>query len=476
MNSLCGAAAMQQLEHLWTLIFRILPDELPVPGLPSNLLKRLFCKAGNLYGLGTATRAVPPELPQDVLMDIFATLETLDLVRVGSVCTSWRSAYTCLRDLGLCKHSQTPCLFYTSESAGDNAAFLYSLVDDRAYKLTLPDPPIRTRFIVGSSNGWLVTADERSELHLLNPITGEQVGLPSVITIEHVKPIYDEAGVIHSYELSHHDATGVLEESTLHSPSDLRDDLYFKAFVFPDPPTRSYIVVVIHKPYFHLSFARAGHDKWTCLPHNTEYRDCIYKNGLLFALTALGEIDAFDLAASTITMKQVVGEFRTGVYESMYIIQAPWGDLLQVWRAVNVTNSRDRNGHLTDISEGEDEDGGDTWQCEYGTLDVTLYEVDVDGNALVEISGLPQHMLFLGHSNSLCLSAEGHPKLKSNHVYFTDDHAELPNIFRERTRDIGVWDLENGCKKNIVSQAWSNWPCPTWIAPNLTNMSLAFSK
>lgn len=37
-------------------------------------------------------------------------------------------------------------------------------------KLTLPEPPIRTSFLVGSSNGWLIAGDESVELLLLNPL------------------------------------------------------------------------------------------------------------------------------------------------------------------------------------------------------------------------------------------------------------------------------------------------------------------
>jgi hypothetical protein len=39
-------------------------------------------------------------------------------------------------------------------------------------------------------------------MHIVNPITGEQVALPSVLTIEQVKPIFDEHGAVHKYELS----------------------------------------------------------------------------------------------------------------------------------------------------------------------------------------------------------------------------------------------------------------------------------
>lgn len=85
-----------------------------------------------------------------------------------------------LRRLGIYRRPQTPCLLYTTAAAGPRAAELFNLADKKAYRARLPDPPIGERDIVGSSHGWLVTADTRSELHLLNPATGEQVALPSV--------------------------------------------------------------------------------------------------------------------------------------------------------------------------------------------------------------------------------------------------------------------------------------------------------
>jgi hypothetical protein len=84
--------------------------------------------------------------------------------------------------------------------------------------------------------------------------------------------------------------------------------------------------------------------------------------------------------------------------------------------------------------------------------------------------------LFLGHNHSFCLSAADHPQLEANHVYYTDDHEELIRVSQSVTRDIGVINLENNRRKEIVPQLWSNWPCPTWIVPNLTKMNLAFIK
>ncbi|CAN6180649.1 unnamed protein product [Urochloa humidicola] len=503
LSNLCGVVAMQ-LKDLWSLFFTVLPKVLC---LPATFLLNKIQKDGHFHPpvieLETAVGTLP-ELPQDVLMSIFATLEIPDLLRAGSVCSSWRSAYTCLRDLGKYKQSQTPCLLYTSAAAGENVACLYSLAEKRAYKITLPEPPIRTRSLIGSSNGWLITADERSEMHLVNPITGEQIALPSVITIEHVKPRYDGLGTISKYELSFYSADpkdGCWTER--HAPNILREYLYFKTFVFPDPSTGSYIVVLIHNPFYQLSFARAGDDRWTWLPHDTEYCDCVYIDGLLYALKSVGDIHAFDLTASTVTMRVVIGSLKRGICGSMYIIQAPWGDLLQVWRTVESPsvvgwddNVPERQDEDEDTSEGEDEDDAvtngddedddvpegadeieeDTREWDVCTMNIKVYKVDIEEKKVVKIKSLPNHMLFLGRNNSLCLSADGHPKFKSNHAYFTDDQDEITTQVNNYTRDIGVWDFKNNSKKAIVSRIWSNWPCPTWITPSLMKLNLAFSK
>jgi hypothetical protein len=184
-------------------------------------------------------------------------------------------------------------------------------------------------------------------------------------------------------------------------------------------------------------------------------------DGLLYALNSVGEIDAFDLTASPVKMTVIMDELECPTCESMYIIQAPWGDLLQVWRTVEFPPNA-------------------PWyvpgQCRAQTLKTKVYKVDLEAKQLMEINRLPCHILFLGHNDSLCLSAEGHPGLKSNHAYFTDDHKELTVGYKNGTRDMGVMDLENSVKKEIASQIWSNWPCPTWITPNLMKLNLAFGK
>ncbi|XP_044360453.1 uncharacterized protein [Triticum aestivum] len=404
-----------------------------------------------------------PELPQDVLMDIFSLLEIPDLMRAASVSSSWRSTYTSLcSQLKLYKRPQTPCLLYTSESAGENVACLYSLAEKRVYILTLPDPPIRSRYLIGSSHGWLVTADDKSELHLINPVTGQQIALPSVVTIGYVEPIFDNAGTVIMYELWEQlydpdlDPEMVGPEMITHAPDKLRDHVYIRVFIFPDPSTGSYIVVLIHGPGCQLSFARVGDCKWTLLTPDWDYDQCIYMDGLLYASTRAGKMDAFDLTGPTATRNIIADEIAIHSSEykgEFFLLQAPWGDLLQVCRKAELIDA----GYEEPIVK---------------TNKIFLHKVDMEAQELVEINSLQHNVLFLGRNQSICLSAEEYPQLKANCVYFAD--AEQYNwMYKTNPRDIGVLNLEDGSREEIVSPLWSSWPSPIWLTPSLTVLNLS---
>ncbi|BAF28577.2 Os11g0598000 [Oryza sativa Japonica Group] len=320
------------------------------------------------------------ELPQDILMSIFSTLEILDLIRAGSVCNSWRSAYTSICSLGHCKPQQTPCLLYTFESDSTKATGLYSLAEKKAYMLTLLDPALPSRFIIGSSHGWIITADERSELHLVNPITGKQIALPPVTTIEQ------------------------------------------------------------------LSIARSGDDKWTWLPPHKDYEDCIFRDGLLYALTSEGEIYEYDLSGPAITRKIVLNK---------------------VWRSYDPLDDEDEDA--SDDLEADHDDESYVWN----TTMIKVHKVDLVARMLVEACDLGENVLILGHNQSLCLRADEYPLLKANHVYLSDDRELYIKGCKNGCRDIGVFNLENNCAEEIVSpQLWSNWPPPVWMTPNARKISL----
>lgn len=213
-------------------------------------------------------------------------------------------------------------------------------------------------------------------------------------------------------------------------------------------------------PFGQLSFARVGGDKWTWLPPHTDYFDCTYKDGLLYAATLMGEIHTFDLSEPVVTMNIIMGVDDDDLeIQGAYILQAPWGGLLLVWRLKVYRGNPDDTSSLTLHTKG-----------------IKIYEVDVAAKKLVEIDCLHDHVLFLGHNQSLCLSTKECPALKENHVYFTDDNEYITG-HKDNRRDIGVLRLDNNSWESLVfPQLWSDWPAPVWITPNPTMMKLSSNK
>lgn len=76
-----------------------------------------------------------------------------------------------------------------------------NLSDGRACTIPQPAPAISDHLCVGLFDGWLVTADAASELHLLSPLTGAQIQLPSVTMLPFVDANRDADGCVASYSL-----------------------------------------------------------------------------------------------------------------------------------------------------------------------------------------------------------------------------------------------------------------------------------
>ncbi|MCH1922235.1 hypothetical protein L9G15_22790, partial [Shewanella sp. A3A] len=92
------------------------------------------------------------------------------------------------------------------------------------------------------------------------------------------------------------------------------------AIVSSDPSGGNFIVVLIHNPHLQLSIARPGDDKWTWLPPHKDYEDCIFRDGLLYALTSAGEIHEYDLSGPAIARKIVLNKVKGFACENMYIV------------------------------------------------------------------------------------------------------------------------------------------------------------
>lgn len=143
-------------------------------------------------------------------------------------------------------------------------------------------------------------------------------------------------------------------------------------------------MVLIHNPQSELSFARAGDDKWTCLPSNKNYEDCSFQGGYLYASTRKGEIHSFALHAPAVEQKIVLGEAKGYLHKRIYIVPlpGPFGELLQISRS-DVPQGGDGEDEDSDF---ETELGNDSYLSKTSTINV--HKVDISTNNLVEVSSL----------------------------------------------------------------------------------------
>uniref|UniRef100_A0A453CH48 KIB1-4 beta-propeller domain-containing protein n=2 Tax=Aegilops tauschii subsp. strangulata TaxID=200361 RepID=A0A453CH48_AEGTS len=137
----------------------------------------------------------------------------------------------------------------------------------------------------------------------------------------------------------------------------------------------------------------------------------------------------------------------------LYVLQAPPGDLLQVHRILELEDTDDKEEEAILV-----------------TNSILLYKVDMAAKDLVLINDLHDQVLFLGCNQSQYRSADEFPQLKPNCVYFTDDEAYVWK-YKNYCRDIGVINLENNKREEILPQLWCSWPNPIWVTPNLARMN-----
>ncbi|WVZ55194.1 hypothetical protein U9M48_005891 [Paspalum notatum var. saurae] len=83
---------------------------------------------------------------------------------------------------------------------------------------------------------------------------------------------------------------------------------------------RTYILTHLD-PLIHK---RLGDEKWTWLPARTEVDDCIYKDGLLYAVTLFGEIVTFDLSGTEALQRKKYRNMEEEHEETVVLRSTPW--------------------------------------------------------------------------------------------------------------------------------------------------------
>ncbi|CAN6363286.1 unnamed protein product [Urochloa humidicola] len=416
------------------------------------------------------------QLPEEVLVTVMGELEIPDLIRSGAVCASWHSSFAAFRRLRLPSPRQAPCLLYSRRGG----AALYCPATGGTFRAPFPD--LRCLSPIGSARGWLVVADEASDLHLANPLTGARVALPPITTLRCVEggaADPDGGGLVYRVRDERGDVA--------HIPAaEARDCIYDRAALSSGSPLcgGGGVVLLLHSPLGELSFARPGDERWTWippgqrtgLPRGDFYRDAAYndRDGLFYVVRSDDSIYALDLKGpnSPVVARKIMPELRHGDQPYRYLIHAPWGELLQAWRFRRECEPSSSTPVETDDAGGDDVVADPS--VELNTTELQLYKVDSREQRLVKLDGLRDYALFLGYNGSMCLPVKEFPGLKPNSAYVMDDSTEFMNFYKYNKREIGVWDIERQSLQSLcdasplpLKEPWLNWPAPIWVTPSL---------
>lgn len=466
-------------------------------------------------------------LPEDLLVTVFCQLEIPDLLRSGAVCASWQAAYRTFRRLRLPSPRQPPCLLYSCDAYGPDAAGLYCPSTGAAYRIPVScgggGGGFRSLTLIGSADGWVVAADEIGNLRLLNPLTGAQAELPPLSTMHHVEAAFDdedEGGGL-AYDIVDRLYN---RPSLVRVPArEVRDCMYFRAVLSCGPhaaaaaggDAAACVVLLLHMPRCELSYARPGDERWTWISPGAGtglrwrnlYCDAAYSrnDGLFYVVRDDDSVHALDLTGPSPVARKVFDErtwstslpsrYLEDVHlpcaqPCRYLVNTPSGELLHVWRfrqwvSSYYSSSDDQDDSSYDSSSYEDQDDSSDSSSEDQddsssrdlyedliTRDIQLYRTDFHGKKLDATDSLDNHALFLGYNTSLCLPTEDFSGLKPNHAYITDDSLEFVNYFKQNKKEIGMWNIESQILERFggassLEEPWLNWPAPIWMTPSL---------
>nr|CAD1837413.1 unnamed protein product [Ananas comosus var. bracteatus] len=360
------------------------------------------------------------DLSSGVLAHIAARLTAIDYMAFRKVCRLWARSVS-----GVPPSPHVPYLLLLGGGGDDgergNEFTFLGLPGQTLHRL--PVPGLRGKSCVGSQHGWLATLDPFSEPALLNPLTGQEIPLPSITTLPDIHPSYAPDGSVASYfHLS--DPTDYYFQYT---PEEFRGRSFVKVAFSSSPAAGGPLTVVaLCGTPSKLAFTTAG------------------RTGGASTATAGASTTSPSAAAASSLCRAM------GICSPRYLVaDDATGDLLQVWR----------NYDFDDVAKT------------LTTCEIKVMRLDRGTNRWIPISSLGGRALFLGIGSSMLLSPEDVRGLRPNCVYLTDDwwDMQFSEEVRLARRDVGIYCLEDASLQPCHSpDPRFNWPPPVWISPSLS--------
>ncbi|KAK8944025.1 hypothetical protein KSP40_PGU014196 [Platanthera guangdongensis] len=409
-------------------------------------------------------------LPPEIVLSIAERLVVADIIRLRVICVSWAWALAAKSPHAVnLSFLPSPWLLLPNSDAqeGSNDSTFFSVIEDRCYKIS-PLPQITGRHLLGTSqHGWLVTIDDLLTPRLLNPLTMQELPLPSLVTIPNLfEPVYfpDDHGSLHAVWYNH---TNRFLFSRERFPDLL--ELYFRKIIVTSSPMQGSIAVVLCTiDIFEscLSFARVGGEAWSAylkFPSDVDhFEDVIFneESGKLYALSNLGAVFILECRNSSIEIISMVSmriNRNRSLQRKRYIFFSCGGDLMMVtWNPPATSTpilpfliddalifkifrfNRDcYSRHESQISNIRAIAANSTEVCPYGSC-------------WMPVNNLGAQSLFIGSNH--CIILDCAVENMRNKVFFIYDG--IPRVL-PYLRDLGMFDLEKSKVKRLLDPLYN---------------------
>ncbi|XP_039771770.1 uncharacterized protein LOC120639916 [Panicum virgatum] len=285
---------------------------------------------------------------------------------------------------------------------------------------------MRGRVIIGSTGGWLVTADEQGALRMANPATGEHADLPAITTIPFLRSLWgrwfclDVAPFLQirfgGPPPPEDKDWGPKPRTSTLTAAQMRQKFYRKVVLSASPRPGSYAAMLITDRHIGTPAFAVAEDPvpaWRMARSPDGVEDAIHHDGRFYSVTYTGRVEAWQRDDET-------GEFTSQVVAPP-LAAAAHDEKKQLRRKYLAASTDGRLMAVLKHTEVVEEKGEYSYMNKWITR--VHFEVQVldQANGRWEAADMGGAALFVGVNGTVCVSAREHRGIAAGSIYFTDD-------------------------------------------------------
>ncbi|KAL2470283.1 DUF295 domain-containing protein [Abeliophyllum distichum] len=354
--------------------------------------------------------------------------------------------------------------------------FLSSVLQKRVFFQLNAVQNLQDYRFVGSSHGWLVVLNNKSDPFLLDIISETRFQLPGKQTFPHIQGVREIEN--EEFEIQYKGE----KDSACYSLKTLQEWLMVKAVLSDNPSCNvNYVVITMYDLHCKskLALCRPGDNGWTGLCGELDsYDDIVCYENLLCALGCGPSVEIWDLNESSPRSKMMIQVdiprkftevhkiYPRDLYTAKWYLASSSEDLFFVVRYIGefvrcdgeVIYERDTLTHYS----------SQPLICPYKTVRFDVYKLDSKQKKWLEVESLNDIALFVGGNHSALLQVKEYPGCKANAIYFTDDYWDrMDEDIYYGGHDMGVFNMRDESIEPFFDCDQERFEPPTfWIVPN----------